>query len=209
MARIVSMFLVLVGWAVAAAAQSPQPTIGSYHLDAIGSVRAVTDQSGALVRQHTYFPFGEEYLADPTVRAPRFGGKERDAETGLDYFGARYYASRTGRFTTVDPGHVGGNIFDPQSWNAYAYARNNPLRFVDPTGTDYRVNVFGGESFWVETDRDLRGLEQGGFSFAAATSSMRRADGSAPTITSTRSRDWHSMCPARPAQASMRRWHWG
>ena len=64
----------------------------------------------------------------------RFTGKERDAETGLDYFDARYYASRTGRFTTADPGHVGRNIFDPQSWNGYAYALNNPQRFVDPTG---------------------------------------------------------------------------
>jgi RHS repeat-associated protein len=121
---------------------------------------------GNVVRRHDYYPFGEEYAPPPlTPDRLRFTGKERDVETGLDYFGARYYASRTGRFTTVDPGHVGGNIFDPQSWNAYAYARNNPLRFVDPTGTDYRVNAFGGDSFWVQTDRDLEGLEQGGFSF--------------------------------------------
>jgi RHS repeat-associated protein len=64
----------------------------------------------------------------------QFAGKERDQETGLDYSGARYYASQTGRFTTVDPDHVGGNIEDPQSWNGYADARNNPLRFIDPLG---------------------------------------------------------------------------
>jgi RHS repeat-associated protein len=118
-----------------------------------------------VVRTHDYRPFGEGENPTAGTDPTRFTGKERDTESGFDYFGARYYASRTGRFTTVDPGHVGGNIFDPQSWNAYAYARNNPLRFVDPTGTDYRLNVFGGDSFWVETDRDLQGLEQGGFSF--------------------------------------------
>ena len=69
-----------------------------------------------------------------------FAGTERDAETkigswdAVDYVGARYYASQTGRFTSVDPGHVSGNILDPQSWNGYAYARNNPLTSVDPSG---------------------------------------------------------------------------
>lgn len=64
-----------------------------------------------------------------------------DAQTHFarSYFGARYYASQTGRFTTVDPGHVNGDIFDPQSWNAYAYARNNPLKYTDPTGTTYEI----------------------------------------------------------------------
>ena len=74
----------------------------------------------------------------PRRRSRRRGAsaaKERDNESGLDYFGTRYYASGNGRFTTVDPGHVGGDILNPQSWNGYAYALNNPLRFVDPLGT--------------------------------------------------------------------------
>jgi RHS repeat-associated protein len=114
-----------------------------YHLDVLGSVRAVTDASGALVRRHDYLAFGEDVASDEPQALPalakqqRFTGKERDFETYLDYFGARYYRNVWGRFTTVDPDHVGGNIFDPQSWNAYAYARNNPLRFIDPFGTDY------------------------------------------------------------------------
>jgi RHS repeat-associated protein len=70
-------------------------------------------------------------------REPRYTGKERDAESGLDYFGARYYGSSMGRFMSPDPG---GLLFqkpeDPQSWNLYAYARNNPLSNVDPTGLD-------------------------------------------------------------------------
>jgi RHS repeat-associated protein len=64
-----------------------------------------------------------------------FTGKERDGETGLDFFGARYYGSALGRFTSPDPiGIIKQKLFDPQQWNAYGYARNNPLRFMDPTG---------------------------------------------------------------------------
>ncbi len=57
--------------------------------------------------------------------AIQFTGKERDAETGLDYFGARYFSAAQGRVTSPDP--IIGRPDDPQSWNMYAYARNNPL----------------------------------------------------------------------------------
>lgn len=60
--------------------------------------------------------------------------KERDAETGLDYFGARYYSGAQGRFTSPDPLLNSGRPTNPQSWNRYAYTLNNPLRYVDPTG---------------------------------------------------------------------------
>jgi RHS repeat-associated protein len=72
---------------------------------------------------------------------PRFAGKERDAESGNDYFGARYYASSMGRFMSPDPGPY--LVPNPQSWNRYAYAWNNPLRKTDPPG---RVVNVGGES---------------------------------------------------------------
>ena len=61
-------------------------------------------------------------------------GKERDAETGLDYFGARYFSAAQGRFTTVDPEGASASLFDPQRWNGYSYAINNPLKFVDRDG---------------------------------------------------------------------------
>lgn len=64
----------------------------------------------------------------------KFTGKERDAETGLDYFGARYYGSNMGRFMTPDPLLNSGHPADPQSWNRYSYTINNPLTFTDPTG---------------------------------------------------------------------------
>jgi RHS repeat-associated protein len=58
----------------------------------------------------------------------RFTGKERDAETGLDYFGARYMAAAQGRFTSPDRPFMDQRVSDPQSWNLYTYGRNNPLR---------------------------------------------------------------------------------
>ncbi|HEX6880043.1 MAG TPA: RHS repeat-associated core domain-containing protein, partial [Terriglobales bacterium] len=59
--------------------------------------------------------------------ADKFTGKERDTETGLDYFGARYYASNMGRWMSPDDVRNDSNVADPQSWNLYSYVRNNPL----------------------------------------------------------------------------------
>ncbi|MBZ5597350.1 MAG: RHS repeat-associated core domain-containing protein [Acidobacteriia bacterium] len=65
----------------------------------------------------------------------KFTGKERDGESGLDYFEARHYASSLGRFMSVDPVIITPERkVDPQQLNRYAYVRNNPLRLVDPTG---------------------------------------------------------------------------
>jgi RHS repeat-associated protein len=69
----------------------------------------------------------------------RFTGKEADAETGLDYFGKRYFSAAQGRFMSVDGHNEGAQLLDPQSWNGYAYAGNNPLRFTDRDGQDYHV----------------------------------------------------------------------
>ena len=96
-------------------AAAPPALTGTLYLttDPLGSTRAVTDGTGAAVAYHDYLPFGEEI---PTGTGPRgslygasdgvtqrYTGKERDAETGLDYFGARYFSSAQGRFTTPDP----------------------------------------------------------------------------------------------------------
>ncbi len=66
----------------------------------------------------------------------KFTGKERDGETGLDYFGARYLGSGLGRFSSPDEPLLDQDPSDPQSWNLYAYVRNNPLIFADPSGND-------------------------------------------------------------------------
>ena len=119
-------------------------TVSYYHTDRLGSVRAMTDASGTLVGdRHDYAPFGEDTAPVPG-NPMRFGGKQLDAETALHYFEARYYRQTWGRFTQVDP--ASGWASDPQSWNRYAYARNNPLKYVDPTGESYLVALSGNSS---------------------------------------------------------------
>ncbi len=115
--------------------------------DQIGSTRMVVDKSGSLagVKRHDYLPFGEELFVGMGVRdastgytadivRQKFGSKERDGETGLDYFGARYYNSGMGRFTSVDPLMASAKPMFPQSFNRYTYVLNNPLMYIDPDG---------------------------------------------------------------------------
>jgi len=64
----------------------------------------------------------------------RYTGKERDAESGLDYMDARYYGSSMGRFMSPDPSRLSIMPDNPQTWNRYTYGLNNPLRFKDDNG---------------------------------------------------------------------------
>jgi RHS repeat-associated protein len=112
--------------------------------DNLGSTRMLTDTSGNPVACHDYQPFGAEIPPGINGRGTcyagtdnpkqKFTGKERDAETGLDYFGARYFSGAQGRFTSADAPLIDQHTGDPQSWNLYAYVRNNPLRAIDPDG---------------------------------------------------------------------------
>ncbi len=138
--------------------------------DHLGSTRMVTNGSGTVTELRDYAPFGEELgagvgprptgsalytgLAYPSVTADankvNFTSKERDAESGLDFFGARYMSSAQGRFTSPDPIHImPQKLLDPRQWNMYAYVRNNPLRLIDPTG----MYVCGG------TERECKDFE--------------------------------------------------
>ena len=78
-----------------------------------------------------------------SVDPNRFAGKQLDAETALHYFDARYYRQTWGRFTSVDPLHVGAAMTDPQQWNRYAYARNNPFKWMDATGLQMTCTQYG------------------------------------------------------------------
>ena len=130
--------------------------------DHLGSPRVVTTDWGQLVSRHDYLPFGEELFAGSGGRTAaqgysaadgvrqKFTSKERDNETGLDYFLARYYSSTQGRFTSADPVFFQAAMtVDPQRFNLYAYARNNPLKFTDPEG----------EAIGLSSDKDERERE--------------------------------------------------
>jgi RHS repeat-associated protein len=108
-----------------------------YFSDHLGTSRVtVQDGQTAACYDADFYPFGGEAAVAANTCSPshKFRGKERDMETGLDYFGARYHASSMGRFMSVDPSRLSVSLSDPQTWNRYAYARNNPLAYVDRNG---------------------------------------------------------------------------
>jgi RHS repeat-associated protein len=99
------------------------------------------------MRRHDYLPFGEENFSGLAIRSAANGfqqdgvrqkhtGYERDGETGLDFAQARYYSNIQGRFTGPDAPFADQFESDPQSWNLYAYVRNNPCVNTDPRGRE-------------------------------------------------------------------------
>jgi RHS repeat-associated protein len=107
----------------------------------------ITDGAANVIARHDYLPFGEEIPGGSASRTSQWGsgadninqkftGQERDSETGLDFFQARYMSAAQGRFNSPDPGNAGADLTNPQSWNGYSYVWNNPLNAVDPTGMD-------------------------------------------------------------------------
>ncbi len=117
--RVLRSLLFVALFPAIAAAQNTTQVVEYYTTDAIGSVRAVTKPVNGqwqVVVRHDFMPFGEEAAAPIPPQDKRlFTGKERDAETGMDYFGARYYRANIGRFTTIDPVHTWNeNLEDPQ-----------------------------------------------------------------------------------------------
>ncbi|MGB5101698.1 MAG: RHS repeat-associated core domain-containing protein, partial [Steroidobacteraceae bacterium] len=105
----------------------------SYHVDPAGSPVAATNQTGAVLWRENYRPYGERLaVQDGGTNTLWFAGKVQDVTTGLSYFGARFYDPGIGRFMAVDPAEFNGDNL--HSFNRYAYANNNPYKFVDPDG---------------------------------------------------------------------------
>ena len=104
-----------------------------YHQDALGSTVAATDEQGNVLWREAYRPYGERILKqDGGSNKLWYTGKPHEEDMGLNYFGARWYDPMIGRFTGIDPVEFQeGNI---HSFNRYAYANNNPYRYVDPNG---------------------------------------------------------------------------
>jgi RHS repeat-associated protein len=125
----------------------------------------VIDKTGSLagIKRHDFCPFGEELSAGIGIRSAslgygddlirqKFTSKERDSETGLDYFLARYHSSVQGRFTSVDPENAGADPELPQTWNGYSYAINNPLTYSDPDGLKVKICDTNGNCTEISDD---------------------------------------------------------
>ena len=113
------------------------------HTDWLGTDRvhiAYPSANNRSLDQHcTSLPFGDGAsgcVATPYTSPLFFTGKERDSESGLDNFKARYDSSSLGRFMSPDPANYGAIDESPQTWNAYSYVANNPLNATDPDGLD-------------------------------------------------------------------------
>lgn len=110
-----------------------------YFSDHLGTHAVIENATGTACEQDAdYYPYGGEqndYCTTQVAQNYKFTGKERDAESGLDMFGARYYGSSLGRLMSPDPIRVSSaHLENPQRWNEYAYALNNPLINVDLGG---------------------------------------------------------------------------
>ncbi|MFI6698967.1 SpvB/TcaC N-terminal domain-containing protein [Streptomyces sp. NPDC050509] len=122
------------------------------HTDHLGSSGYVTDNTGTVTEHLEYFASGETWVEERAGQADtpyRYTGKELDGETGLNYHGARYYNPRTQLWASADPAlpeyldtKLAGGISEPRNLAAYAYAHNNPVKLVDPTGRAPEASVY-------------------------------------------------------------------
>ena len=113
-----------------------------YFSDHLKSADVITSNIGAIQEESDYYPYGGEVVVTGSdINNYKFTGKERDAESGLDYFSARHYSNAFGRFMQADwaakPTDVPyANFGNPQSLNLYSYVQNNPTTIGDPDGHD-------------------------------------------------------------------------
>ncbi|GHT17495.1 hypothetical protein FACS189429_1700 [Bacteroidia bacterium] len=110
-----------------------------YHSDHLGSTSLITDLDGNVVQHVEYIPFGEVFIEERNNKwnTPYlFNAKELDEETGLYYYGARYYDPRVSLWLSADPLQE-----DYPNISTYAYAFQNPIKFIDPTGKSGELTI--------------------------------------------------------------------
>jgi RHS repeat-associated protein len=101
-----------------------------YHPDHLGSTSLITNETGGIVEETTYEPYGQ-VLSGGNDRYD-YTGKETDLGTGLAYYGARYYDPAYAQFTQADSNIP--DVYNPQALNRYSYTLNNPYKYTDPDG---------------------------------------------------------------------------
>jgi RHS repeat-associated protein len=156
-----------------------------YHTDYLGSVRAITDQTGKVVFNADYFAFGTKFIRNGDFDETHgFTGKDYDSDTGMYYYNARWYDSDLGRFISEDP------AVDPNNPNLYSYCGNNPVGRIDPSGQfwEYVIYVIASYVFSCKRNADDTS-DRGGHYFAgwSGTASVgvniNTGNGESPTVT--------------------------
>jgi RHS repeat-associated protein len=101
--------------------------------DHLGSVSVVTDNTGAVVGEDRFYPFGETRFTTGTMQTDKLFTCQREITgLGIYYYGARFYSPKLGRFISADS--IVPGFANPQNLNRYSYVLNNPLSYIDPTG---------------------------------------------------------------------------
>ena len=136
-----------------------------YHPDHLGSSSWITDKGGHAVQHLHYLPWGEDYVNQRTTDFSArytFSAKEKDVETGLSYFGSRYYSSELSIWLSVDP------MSDKYaSLSPYVYCADNPIKLVDPNGEDYETIIdkenktITIKAIYYAEDKDKNALQKG------------------------------------------------
>lgn len=133
-------FLTLITWlllSVSSVSVTAAEDVVFYHNDILGSPIAATNLDGNVIWKEEYRPYGEQIdkPASSGDNSVWFAGKQFDKETGLIYMGRRYYSPDLGRFISLDPASLIEQVSNnPMLYNRYAYANNNPYRYIDPDG---------------------------------------------------------------------------
>ncbi len=149
----------------------PALRVRYYHQDHLGSSSVITDSTGQILDESAYYPCGlaRNAFEPRRIQEPyQFTQKERDRETGLHYFEARFLAGGLARFVRADPKYANAETLSigdlsPQELNLYAYVRNNPLNYTDPTGLNWLGDLYdyAADNLWVPGRDSLSDLDVG------------------------------------------------
>ncbi|MDD2336378.1 MAG: hypothetical protein PHD01_07350, partial [Geobacteraceae bacterium] len=140
-----------------------------YHADGLGSIAALTDKHGNVVRKYDYDSFGNMSQEQREFGQPyAYTGREWDRETGFYYYRARYYDPEVGRFINKDPIGIWSNIYNNNSRvtflqyvdaieNPYLYTDNNPVNWIDPDGLSKTKGIQQGNDEYLRRLRETQG----------------------------------------------------
>src|SRR3989339_48561 len=146
-------------------------TVYHDHTDHLTGTGTITSSTPAEIQTLDYFAFGEQRINDKAGTFDEqieYAGSEYDGNTSLNYMNARYYNGNQGRFISEDPVFINLNesklkqfLNDPQAQNSYSYSRNNPMRYIDPSGEWWKefiydnVRTLGNGQSWVGFQAEL------------------------------------------------------